>query len=71
MDLYFNFGSIISALAFLVLGLIIYAVVFKSVSKTIRTMFREDILEKQNIALAILIGLVSLSVSIIIAAAVH
>ena len=71
MDMYFNLGSLISAVAFLLLGLVVFVAAFKSVVKMAVTTFREEILQERNVALAILVGMMSLSLSIIIAAAVH
>ena len=67
----FHFSALLSALVFVLLGLVVFVVAFKSVVKMAVTAFREEILEGQNVALAILVGLVSLSLSIIVAAAVH
>jgi uncharacterized membrane protein YjfL (UPF0719 family) len=71
MEMYFSFGSLVSAAMFLALGLTVFYLAFKVVARTALTAFRAEIVERNNIALALLVGLVSLGVSIIIAAAVH
>ena len=67
----FHFSALLSALVFVLLGLVVFVVAFKSVVTMAVTAFREEIVEGQNVALAILVGLISLSLSIIVAAAVH
>ena len=59
MNLYLSFGGLVSAVVFRYLGASAVAA------------FREEIVDKQNMALALLVGLVSVGASIIIAAAVH
>jgi uncharacterized membrane protein YjfL (UPF0719 family) len=71
MEMYFSFGSLVSAALFLALGLTVYYLAFKVVVKAAMTTFRDEIVERNNVALALLVGLVSLGASIIIAAAVH
>ena len=69
--MYFNLGSVVSAAAFVVLGLLLFALAFRLATKATLAQFREEILEKQNVALALLVGMLALAVAIIVAAAVH
>ena len=71
MNLYVSFESVLSALIYVLLGLVIFAVAFRVVLKMVLAAFGEEILEKQNVALATLVGLIALSIAIIVAAAVH
>ena len=67
----FHLSALLSALLFAFLGLILFVAAFKVVVKMALATFREEIIERNNIALAILAGAVSLGLSIIVAAAVH
>ncbi len=71
MNLYVSFESVLSALIYVVLGLAVFTVAFRVVLKMVLAAFGEEILEKQNVALATLVGLIALSIGIIVAAAVH
>ena len=71
MDLYVSLGALASALIFLFAGLLVFHVVFRIASKSAVASFREEIVDKQNTALALLVGLLAVALSIIIAAAVH
>ncbi len=71
MELYFSFSSLVSALLFVLLGLLAFTLAFRTIARTALTAFRQEVLEKQNLAAALLVGLVAIAVGIIIAAAVH
>ena len=71
MNLYLSFGGLVSAVVFLLLGLVVFSLVFRYLGASAVAAFREEIVDKQNMALALLVGLVSVGASIIIAAAVH
>ena len=71
MDMYVSFGALLSALVFVLAGLAIFHVVFRVAAKSVVASFRDEIVEKQNTALALLVGLLAVALSIIIAAAVH
>lgn len=71
MNMYLSLGGLVSALLYLLLGLIAFTVAFRYIGRSVVAAFREEIIDKQNMALAVLVGLASLGVSIIIAAAVH
>lgn len=62
--------SLISSLAYSVLGILVFAASFAVIAKALPFSLRKEIEEDQNTALAILIAAVILGLSIIIAAAV-
>jgi len=61
------FGSILYAL----IGVTVFWVSFIAIDKLTPYKLWEEIVEKQNMALAIVVGALALGVSIIVAAAVH
>lgn len=71
MDLYVTFTSIGSALIFVLIGLAVFVIASKAIVPAMISTLRKELVEEKNVAVAILAGLVSLSVAIIVAAAVH
>lgn len=71
MNLYFSFNALASALIYALLGLAVFAAAFHVATKSVLPGFRSEIVEKQNLAAAVLIGLLAIAVAIIVAAAVH
>lgn len=71
MSMYFNLGSLVSALLFTLLGLLVYFLALRAVVSTAKTALGDRPEGRQDLALAILIGALALGVSIIVAAAVH
>jgi len=67
----FHPAYILNALVFALLGIMIFMVAFAILDKVTPYQLWKEIVEEQNMALAVLIGAVSLGVCIIIAAAVH
>ncbi|HSH89263.1 MAG TPA: DUF350 domain-containing protein [Ramlibacter sp.] len=61
------FGSILYAL----IGVVIFWLCFVIIDKVTPYNLWEEIVEKQNVALGIVVGAMSLGISIIVAAAVH
>ena len=61
------FGSILYAL----IGVVVFWLSFVVIDKITPYNLWEEIVEKQNVALGIVVGAMSLGISIIIAAAVH
>lgn len=61
------FGSILYAL----IGVVVFWVSFLVVDKLTPYRLWEEIVEKQNMALAVVVGAMALGISIIVAAAVH
>lgn len=67
----FHPGYLANALVFAVLGILIFIVAFAIVDKFTPYHLWKEIVEERNTALAILVGAMSIGMSIIIAAAVH
>lgn len=66
-DLYPN---LVAAVIFAVLGIVVFAVSFKTIDRLTPYSLWREIVERQNLALATLIGLMSLGLCLIIAAAI-
>jgi putative membrane protein len=66
-----NLGALGNALIYSVLGIVIFAVTFVLIDKLTPYHLWKEIVEDKNVALAILIGAMSIGMCIIIAAAVH
>ena len=67
----FHPGYILNALIYSVLGILIFVVVFTLLDKITPYDLWGEICEKKNTALAIMVGAMSIGISIIIASAVH
>jgi len=63
--------TVIITVAFVVLGLIVFALAFLIIAKATPFSVRKEIEDDQNIALAIVIAAVILGSALIIAAAIH
>jgi putative membrane protein len=62
---------LLPTLVYVLLGLLLFGLVFKVLCKAIPFSVRKEIEQDQNVALAILMGAVLLGMAMIIAAAVH
>ena len=60
-----------SAFVFAVIGLLIFTVSFYLFDRVTPYHLWKEILEDQNVALAIVVGAVSIGISLIVAAAIH
>ncbi len=67
----FHPGYLLNALLYAVLGIIIFVGAFALVDKMTPYDLWAEIVEQKNVALAIMIGAMSIGVCMIIAAAVH
>ena len=67
----FDTHALVNALVYAILGIVIFALSFAIIDKMTPYHLWKEIVEDKNIALAILIGAISLGMCIIIAAAVH
>jgi putative membrane protein len=67
----FHPGYILNALVYAVLGILIFVVAFSLLDKITPYDLWGEICEKKNVALAIMVGAMSIGISIIIASAVH
>jgi putative membrane protein len=63
--------NIVAAVIFAVLGIVTFIVAFVAIDRLTPFNLWKEIVEDQNSALAILIGLIALGISVIIAAAIH
>src|SRR5713101_9312312 len=64
-------GNIVSALVFAFVGIFIFVVAFMVMDKLTPYHLWKEIVQEHNMALAILVGAMSLGICIIIAAAIH
>jgi putative membrane protein len=67
----FHLSNILNAVAFAALGLVIFIVAFALVDRLTPYHLWNEIVHEKNVALAILVGAMSIGMCIIIAAAVH
>jgi uncharacterized membrane protein YjfL (UPF0719 family) len=67
----FHPGYILNALIYAVLGILIFIGAFALVDKLTPYALWTEIVEDKNVALAIMIGAMSIGVCVIIAAAIH
>ena len=68
---YLKLSQVAGALVFTGLGLFLYWVAFKIFDWITPYQLWKEICEKQNRALAIVVGAISIGISIIVAAAIH
>jgi uncharacterized membrane protein YjfL (UPF0719 family) len=64
-------ANLVAAVVFAVLGIVVFVGAFVLVDRITPYNLWKEIIEEHNTALALLIGLASLGMSIIIAAAIH
>ena len=67
----FHPGFVLNAIVYAILGIVIFAGAFAITDKLTPYDLWKEIVEEKNIALALMVGLMSLGMCIIIAAAVH
>jgi len=67
----FHIGYVINALVFALLGIVIFVASFVVLDKFTPFHLWKEIIEDQNVALAVLLGAMSIGLCVIIAAAVH
>jgi uncharacterized membrane protein YjfL (UPF0719 family) len=66
-----NWLSVLNALIFAVLGLVVFCLGFVAIDKLTPYNLWQELVEKRNTALALVVGFVSLGICLIIAAAIH
>jgi uncharacterized membrane protein YjfL (UPF0719 family) len=64
-------ANVISALVFTVLGILVFVVAFVIMDKVTPYHLWKEIVQEHNMALAILVGAMSIGICIIIASAIH
>jgi uncharacterized membrane protein YjfL (UPF0719 family) len=67
----FHPGYVINAIVYAVLGILIFIIAFAIIDRMTPYHLWKEIVEDKNVALAVLIGAMSIGMCIIIAAAVH
>jgi uncharacterized membrane protein YjfL (UPF0719 family) len=71
MPIEFHLGSLLNALIYAVFGVFILVLSFWVLDKLTPFHLWKEVIEKQNVAIAILAGMMALGIAIIIASAVH
>ncbi|PYV90612.1 MAG: DUF350 domain-containing protein [Acidobacteria bacterium] len=66
-----NLGFVINSLLFSFLGIFVFWVAFLIIDKLTPYHLWKEIIEDKNVALAIVVGAMSLGICIIVAAAIH
>jgi putative membrane protein len=66
-----NWMSVINSIVFSVLGLVVFCLGFVIIDKLTPYNLWEQLVKEKNVALAIVVGAVSIGLCLIIAAAVH
>ena len=67
----FHIGNLINAFVYAILGILLFIISFKIMDALTPYALWDEIVSGKNVALAILVGFMSLGMCIIIAAAVH
>jgi uncharacterized membrane protein YjfL (UPF0719 family) len=67
----FQMGNLINAFVYAMLGIVLFIVSFRIMDALTPYALWDEIVANKNVALAILVGFMSLGMCIIIAAAVH
>jgi len=67
----FHLSSVLNALIFALIGIVIFVATFVIIDKMTPFHLWKEIIDDKNVALAILLGSMSIGLCIIIAAAVH
>lgn len=71
MPIEFHLGSLLNALIYALFGVIVLVLSFFVLDKLTPYDLWKEVVEKQNIAIAVLAGAMALGIAIIIASAVH
>jgi putative membrane protein len=64
-------GNIVAALAFAFIGIVVFVIAFVVMDKLTPYHLWKEIVQEHNMALAILVGAMSIGICIIIASAIH
>ena len=68
---WFKSGALLGAILYTLLGVAMFWISFSVLDRFTPYKLWEELIEKQNIALAIVVGLMSLGICLIVAAAIH
>ena len=66
-----NWGPVVNSIVFSLIGVLIYVIGFIVLDKVTPYHLCREINEKQNVALAILVGSIAIGLALIVAAAIH
>jgi uncharacterized membrane protein YjfL (UPF0719 family) len=66
-----NIGFVINAVLYSFLGVVVFWISFLAIDKLTPYHLWKEIIEEHNVALAIIVGAMSLGICIIIAASIH
>jgi len=66
-----NLNSILASIVYALIGLLVFCIGFVAIDKLTPYNLWEQIVKERNMALAVVVGCVSIGVCIIIAAAIH
>jgi putative membrane protein len=66
-----NIGFVINAVVFSFLGVVIFWISFLAIDRLTPYHLWKEIIEEHNVALAVVVGAMSLGICIIIAASIH
>ena len=67
----FNFGVLINSLVYSIIGVAIFWLAFMIIDKITPYDLWKELVEEKNVALAIVVGAMSIAVAIIVGAAIH
>ena len=67
----FNFGVLLNSLVYSVIGVVIFWLAFIIIDKITPYDLWKELVEEKNVALAIVVGAMSIAVAIIVGAAIH
>ena len=65
------FANLISAIVFTLLGILIFVIAFVVMDRVTPYHLWKEIVQEHNVALAVLVGAMSIGICIIIASAIH
>ena len=66
-----HWGPMLAALVYSVVGLVVFALAFVAVDRMTPYHLWKEIIDEQNVALAIIIGSVAIGIAIIVSAAIR
>jgi uncharacterized membrane protein YjfL (UPF0719 family) len=66
-----HWGAMLAALAYAVVGLVVFALAFVIVDRLTPYHLWKEIIDDQNVALAIIVGSVAIGIAMIVSAAIH
>jgi len=64
-------GALLNAAIFAIVGLVLFAVVLSMIEKFMPKLIWTEVIEKQNLAAAVLAGALAIALALIVSSAVH